>query len=123
MRRLLAVKVDVLDPQRQMDLVEQTKPRILDGTMWYLADAATASSGCRAHRTSRPARQRLVALQRRQGHLRHERRRVIPTWPSHYTAPLRASSSPLRAGPLPIRQSHFSAPLLSVEFSFSLIFA
>ena len=39
MRRALAVKVDVLDPQRQLDLVEQTKPRLLEDTVWYLEDA------------------------------------------------------------------------------------
>ncbi|MBZ5554573.1 MAG: DEAD/DEAH box helicase [Acidobacteriia bacterium] len=39
MRRSLAVKVDVLDPQRQLDLVEQTKPRLLEDTVWYLEDA------------------------------------------------------------------------------------
>ncbi len=39
LRRSLAVKVDVLDPQQQLDLVEQTKPRLLDGTVWYLEDA------------------------------------------------------------------------------------
>ncbi len=38
LRRSLAVKVDVLDPQKQRDLVEQTNPRILEGTMWYLED-------------------------------------------------------------------------------------
>ncbi len=39
MRRALAVKVDVLDPQKQLDLVEQTKPRLLEDTVWYLEDA------------------------------------------------------------------------------------
>ena len=38
-RRSLAVKVDVLDPQKQLDLVEQIKPRILEDTVWYLEDA------------------------------------------------------------------------------------
>ena len=37
-RRQLAVKVDVLDARRQHDLVEQTKPRLLEGTVWYLED-------------------------------------------------------------------------------------
>ena len=37
-RRQLAVKVDVLDARRQHDLVEQTKPRLLEGTAWYLED-------------------------------------------------------------------------------------
>jgi len=39
LRRALAVKVDALDPQKQLDLVEQTKPRLLEGTVWYLEDA------------------------------------------------------------------------------------
>ncbi|MFA7233744.1 MAG: DEAD/DEAH box helicase [Terrimicrobiaceae bacterium] len=39
LRRSLAVKVDVLDPQKQLDLVEQTKPRLLENTVWYLEDA------------------------------------------------------------------------------------
>ena len=37
-RCALAVKVDVLDPRKQHDLVEQTKPRLLEGTVWYLDD-------------------------------------------------------------------------------------
>ena len=36
LRRALAVKVDVLDPRKQHDLVERTKPRLLEGTVWYL---------------------------------------------------------------------------------------
>jgi ATP-dependent helicase YprA (DUF1998 family)/very-short-patch-repair endonuclease len=39
LRRALAVKVDVLDPQKQLDLVEQTKPRLQEDTVWYLEDA------------------------------------------------------------------------------------
>jgi hypothetical protein len=39
LRRSLAVKVDVLDPQKQLDLVEQTNPRLLEDTVWYLEDA------------------------------------------------------------------------------------
>ncbi len=38
LRRELAVRVDVLDPRKQHDLVEQTKPRLLEGTAWYLED-------------------------------------------------------------------------------------
>ena len=36
LRRSLVVKVDVLDSQRQLDLIERTKPRLLEGTVWYL---------------------------------------------------------------------------------------
>ncbi len=39
LRRSLAIKVDVLDPQKQLDLVEQTMPRLLEDTVWYLEDA------------------------------------------------------------------------------------
>ncbi len=38
LRRALAIKVDVLDPQKQRDLIEQTNPRLLEGTVWYLDD-------------------------------------------------------------------------------------
>ncbi|RZO86864.1 MAG: DEAD/DEAH box helicase [Oceanococcus sp.] len=38
MRRALAVKVDVLDAQKHLDLVDQTKPRLLEDTVWYLDD-------------------------------------------------------------------------------------
>ena len=38
LRRELAVKIDVLDPQKQLDLVEQTTPRLQDGTVWYLEE-------------------------------------------------------------------------------------
>jgi hypothetical protein len=60
-------------------------------------------------------RQRPVALQRRQGNLRLERRRMVPSRPSHCTAPLRAISSPIRAGHSPKRQSRFSEPALFGE--------
>ena len=36
LRRSLAVKVDVLDANQQLDLVEQTNPRLLEDTVWYL---------------------------------------------------------------------------------------
>ena len=36
LRRNLAIKVDVLDPLKQRELVDQTQPRLLDGTVWYL---------------------------------------------------------------------------------------
>jgi superfamily II DNA/RNA helicase len=38
LRRTLAIKVDVLDPQKQRDLVDQTNPRLLEATAWYLED-------------------------------------------------------------------------------------
>ena len=38
LRRSLAVKVDVLDPHKQLDLIEQTNPRLREGTVWFLED-------------------------------------------------------------------------------------
>jgi len=38
LRHGLAIKVDVLDPQRQLELVQQTTPRLRDDTLWYLED-------------------------------------------------------------------------------------
>ena len=43
-RRALAVKVDVLDPRKQHDLVEQTKLRLQEGTVWYLDDERELTS-------------------------------------------------------------------------------
>jgi very-short-patch-repair endonuclease len=39
LRRNLAVKSDVLDRNKQRDLIDQTAPRLLEGTVWYLEDA------------------------------------------------------------------------------------
>jgi len=36
LRRSLAIKVDVLNPQKQLDLVLQTQPRLQEDTVWYL---------------------------------------------------------------------------------------
>jgi hypothetical protein len=43
-----------------------------------------------------------------------ERRRMVPSRPSHCTVPLRAIFSPIRAGPSLKRQSHFPEPALTV---------
>jgi ATP-dependent helicase YprA (DUF1998 family)/very-short-patch-repair endonuclease len=59
LRRSLAIKVDVLDPQKQLDLVEQTNPRLLEETVWYLenvrdlskSDVAYPRAGKREDRT------------------------------------------------------------------------
>jgi ATP-dependent helicase YprA (DUF1998 family)/very-short-patch-repair endonuclease len=59
LRRSLAVKVDVLDPQKQLDLVEQTKPRLLEDTVWYLEDSRELIKSVVAYprpRKSPPAR-------------------------------------------------------------------
>jgi len=55
MRRSLAVKADVLDPQKQLDLVEQTKPRLLEDTVWYLEDARALAKSVVAY--PRPKKQ------------------------------------------------------------------
>jgi hypothetical protein len=55
LRRALAVKVDVLDPLKQLDLVEQTKPRLLEDTVWYLGDARDLAKSVVAY--PRPKRQ------------------------------------------------------------------
>ena len=44
LRRALAVKVDVLDSGKRHDLVEQTKPRLLEDTVWHLADERDLTS-------------------------------------------------------------------------------
>lgn len=38
LRRSLAIKADALNPEKQRDLVEQTNPRLMEGTQWYLDD-------------------------------------------------------------------------------------
>jgi len=53
LRRAVAVKVDVLDPQKQMDLVEHTKPRLLEDTVWYLEDSRTLTKSVAAYPRSR----------------------------------------------------------------------
>ena len=57
LRRALAVKVDVLDPQKQLDLVEQTKPRLLEDTVWYLEDARELAKSEVAYPRPRPRQQ------------------------------------------------------------------
>lgn len=56
MRRALAVKVDVLDPDKQRDLVEQTKPRLLEDSIWYLEDTRELTKAVVAY--PRPKRER-----------------------------------------------------------------
>ena len=58
LRRNLAVKVDVLDPRRQHDLVEQTKPRLLEGTVWYLENERELTSSAVAWPRSRRRNER-----------------------------------------------------------------
>jgi hypothetical protein len=49
LRRSLAVKADVLDFQKQRDLVEQTNPRLLEGTVWHLDDNRELSAALVAY--------------------------------------------------------------------------
>ena len=58
LRRNLAVKVDVLDPKRQHDLVEQTKPRLLEGTAWFLENERELTSSVVAWPRSRKRNER-----------------------------------------------------------------
>jgi len=58
LRRNLAVKVDVLDPQKQMDFVEQTNPRLLEGTVWYLEDARDLTKSAVAYPGTGPQQRR-----------------------------------------------------------------
>lgn len=55
MRRGLAVKNDALDPLKQQHLVESTKPRLQEGTVWYLEDARDLEKSKVAY--ARPRRQ------------------------------------------------------------------
>lgn len=58
LRRQLAVKVDVLDPGKQHELVEQTKSRLQEGTAWYLDDERELTSAVVAWPRSRRKRER-----------------------------------------------------------------
>ncbi len=49
LRRSLAIKSDVLDANKQLDLVEQTKNRLLEGTVWYLEDSRELSKSVVAY--------------------------------------------------------------------------
>lgn len=53
MRRSLAVKVDVLDGQKQLDLVNQTKHRLREDTVWYLDDPREMSKAVVAYPRSK----------------------------------------------------------------------
>ena len=57
------MKVDVLDPRKQHDLVELTKPRLLESTAWYLEEAKELTAAVR----------RVAALQEERGAIRSVR--------------------------------------------------
>ena len=58
LRRSKAIKVDALDPRKQHDLVEQTKPRLLEGTVWYLDDERELTNSGVAWPRPRPPKRR-----------------------------------------------------------------
>lgn len=77
LRRSLAVKVDVLDPQKQLDLVEQTKPRLLEDTVWYLEDARDLVKSVVAYpRPKRPEDRTGFFVSSYGGYGRYARRRL-----------------------------------------------
>jgi hypothetical protein len=49
LRRGLAINVDVLNQSRQLDLVESTKPRLCDDTVWYLQDTRDLTHAAAAY--------------------------------------------------------------------------
>lgn len=53
LRNSLAIKVDALNDQKQLDLVEHTKPRLLEDSVWYLDDADDLTKGIVAYPRSR----------------------------------------------------------------------
>jgi very-short-patch-repair endonuclease len=55
LRRGLAVKSDVLDRNKQRDLIDQTTPRLLEGTVWYFEDQRELVSAVVAYPRSRVA--------------------------------------------------------------------
>ena len=77
LRRSLAVKVDVLDPQKQLDLVEHTKPRLLEDTVWYLEDARDLVKSVVAYpRPKRPEDRTGFFVSSYGGYGRYARRRL-----------------------------------------------
>ena len=58
LRRKLALKVDVLDQNRHLDLIESTKPRLREDTVWYLDDPRELEPSSVAYVGSRPPRDR-----------------------------------------------------------------
>lgn len=62
MRRSLAIKVDELDPQKQLDLVEKTKPRLFEDTVWYLEDEKELTKSAVAYPRAQHGRERAGGL-------------------------------------------------------------
>jgi ATP-dependent helicase YprA (DUF1998 family)/very-short-patch-repair endonuclease len=82
LRRSLAVKVDVLDPQKQLDLVEQTKPRLREDTVWYLEDARELTKAVVAYpRPKRPQDHPGLFLSSYGAYGRYLKRTLVPHMP------------------------------------------
>lgn len=82
LRRSLAVKVEVLDPQKQLDLVEQTKPRLLEDTVWYLQDVAELSKAEVAYPRPKQANDRTTLFVSSYGaYGRYLKRSLLPYLP------------------------------------------
>jgi len=62
LRQSLAIKVDELDPQKQLDLVEKTKPRLLEDTVWYLEDEKELTKSVVAYPRPQHGRERAGGL-------------------------------------------------------------
>ena len=58
LRRQLAIKVDALDPRRQQELVQQTKPRLLEGTVWCLDEPNELAKSTVAYPRARRSKDR-----------------------------------------------------------------
>lgn len=56
LRRAVVVKADCLDPVKQRDLVDQTRPRLQEGTVWYLDEPADLVRAKIAYPCQRPQR-------------------------------------------------------------------
>jgi ATP-dependent helicase YprA (DUF1998 family)/very-short-patch-repair endonuclease len=90
LRRELAVKVDVLDPQKQLDLVEQTKPRLLEDTVWCLDDAHDLEKAAIAYPRPRQQQDRAgLFVSSYGGYGRYVRRTLLPYVPQgqHFGRP------------------------------------
>jgi len=82
LRRALSVKVDVLDPQKQRDLIDQTNPRLLEGTVWYLDDLRELSKSVVTYPRPRRANDRTGFFVSSYGAFgRYMRRTLLPHAP------------------------------------------
>jgi ATP-dependent helicase YprA (DUF1998 family)/very-short-patch-repair endonuclease len=85
LRRSLAIKVDVLDPQKQLDLVEQTKSRLLDDTVWYLEDTRDLAKSVIAYPRPKQQQDRIgFFVSSYGGYGRYLKRRLANYMPNGY---------------------------------------